>query len=293
MKKVAIVGSGFVGQATGVALIEKGHEVCFFDIDQEKINSLRDRGYQAFDPGSEELSEKDVFFLTVPTPSMEDGRVDLSFIKDASISLGKKALKMNAGYPIVVVKSTVPPQTTEKIIIPILEEFSGKKAGIDFGVAMVPEYLREVVSFEDARKPRVVVIGTAWDKTYETLESIFKPFACPIVRTTATEAEFQKYIHNCFNAAKISFFNEMRELGDALGLNTEKVFQLTVETAEASWNPRYGTKNLGYFDGSCLPKDTNGLLTWAKDSMAMELKLLEAVVEFNRGYASRFPRKNK
>lgn len=281
MTKLAVIGSGVVGQATGKGFIAKGYEVVFCDINPETLADLKNQGYQVCSPDLLE-QEKGVkaYFLPVSTPTI-DGKVKLDFLKSAVANLGRGALKKNDDYCVVVIRSTVPPNTIEGSLIPLLEKYSGKKAGKDFGVCMNPEYLREDSNEEDFENPWIIVIGELDTKSGEILDEIYSTCECPIAHTSIKEAEVQKYVHNIFNACKISFFNEMRMICETVNVDADKVFNLVSKSAEGSWNPQYGIRNLGPYSGSCLPKDTIAFLAWTKDELGKSLPLLKAVIKTN------------
>ena len=176
--------------------------------------------------------------------------------------------------------------TTEEVVIPILEEYSGKNAGRDFGICANPEYLRERCAEEDFSNPWIVVIGELDKRSGDLLQEVYHWVDCPIYRIPIKEAEMQKFVHNLFNANKISFFNEMRLVCQQLGLDCEKIFPLVAQSAEAIWNPLYGTRDLGPFGGSCLPKDTIAFLSWAK-KRGMEIPLVDAVLKVNEALEKR------
>lgn len=277
--RVAIIGSGVVGQATGKGLLTKGRQVVFSDINAKRIAELHQQGFQAVH--SEDLGgvEHDISFLTVSTPTV-NGRVVLDHLQSAVTDLGRR-LKEIDRYHLVVVRSTVPPGTTEGLVRETLEQHSGKIAGTDFGLCMNPEFLREKTATEDFLKPWVIVIGQFDEGSGDMLEAFYRQhFSCPVYRTSLREAEIQKYIHNLFNATKISFFNEMRMVCAELGLDAERIFPLVAQSAEASINPQYGIRDRGAFGGSCLPKDTSGFLDWT-GQLGMKLPLLKATIEVN------------
>lgn len=184
------------------------------------------------------------------------------------------------GYQLVVVKSTVLPGITEEIVIPLLERSSGLKPGFDFGVCVSPEFLRHRYALHDATNPKVIVIGANTSSAGDILADIYKDLSCPIVRMSLKEAELQKYVHNLFNATKISFFNEMRQVSKELGLATQSIFEATILSSEGLWNPQYGTRDWGPFGGSCLPKDLEAFKGWA-DDLGSSLYLVNAALEQN------------
>lgn len=281
-KKIAIIGSGFVGQATGKGLAAKGHEVVFYDVKPEVISSLNENGHVAkhIDSLSDRKEKEiDIFMMSVPTPTI-NARIELKYLKSALKDVGKAIGKMN-DIPLIVVRSTVPPGTTEKLAIPILEKASGKKNQQGFIVSMQPEFLREVSAEKDFTNPWVVVIGSDDDLAGKLLGKIYEPFGAPIFYTSLKEAEMMKYAHNLLNATKISFFNEMRLIGEKIGADPEVIFPIVVKSAEAMWNPDYGTKNFGPYSGSCLPKDTSAFFTWAMESLNFEMPVLKGTILTN------------
>jgi UDPglucose 6-dehydrogenase len=282
---IFIVGSGLVGQATGKGLVAKGFRVTFIDVRPAIVNQLRQQRYEAFEASELKKPDADIFLLSVPTYSLKPGINGLDFVKEAATSIGSWLSKTDK-YCLVVVRSTVLPDTTEETVIPILEEYSGKNAGRDFGVCMNPEYLRERCAEEDFSNPWIVVIGELDKRSGDLLQEVYHWVDCPIYRMPLKEAEMQKFAHNLFNANKISFFNEMRLACRQMGLDCEKVFPLVAQSAEASWNHLYGTRDLGPFGGSCLPKDTIAFLSWAKEQ-GMATPLVDAVLRVNEAVKKR------
>lgn len=278
--KIAIVGPGIVGKATGRALIEKGQEVGFIGRTYEQAERLRDEGYTAHSRTDLMKGDYDydVTMFTVSTPT-NNGKVNLDALELAAIDLGKR-IKNTKDYHVAVVKSTSPPGTSEDLVVRIIEEYSGKKAGKDFGVCMNPEYLREISAYEDSINPWVILIGELDKKSGDVLEAVYENFDCPIYRCSLKEAEMQKYVHNLYNATKISFFNEMRYIGKQMGIDTEKVFKYTALSCEGMLSPQYGIKDKGAFSGACLPKDTKAFLAFSK-SKGFHPELLDAVIQVN------------
>lgn len=278
---VCIVGPGVVGQATGKVLVEKGIKVGFLGIVKEQIEKLRNEGYNAFTK-DEILNgnyDFDITMFTVPTLTV-NGKIDLSALEQVAEDLGKR-LKHFKKYHLVVVKSTVLPGTTEDLVVPTIEKYSGKRVGKDFGACMNPEYLREQTAYDDTLNPWMTLIGEYDKKSGDMLELVYKDgFNCPLFRCKIKEAEMQKYVHNIFNAAKITYYNEMRQIADRVGINADKIFKYTAISCEGMWNPSYGIKNKGPFNGSCLPKDAQAFLHWAQIH-GFVASLLETVIEVN------------
>ena len=281
--KLSIIGSGVVGQATGKGFASKGFDITFIDVNPTIIDNLKEAGFQAYLVGDENIpNDTDISIFTVPTPTVND-EILLDYLKIAAKDLGKRIAKMEK-YHLAVVRSTVPPGTTESIV-KILERYSGKKAGIGFGVCMNPEYLREVSAVEDFANPWIVVIGEFDQKSGDLLEKVYKRFNCPIHRVSLKEAEMQKYVHNLYNAFKITFFNEMRRIAKAIKVDPDNMFELTTKSCEGIWNHKYGTRDFGPFSGACLPKDTQAFLAWAQKKN-LEANLLEATIEVNNTFKS-------
>ncbi len=277
------VGAGVVGRATGVALRDLGHRVRFADIDDVVVERLRAEGLDAGHMANLDLAGIDVVLVSVQTPTFED-RVDLRYLEaaiaDIGEALGRAAAAEPDRYRVVVVRSTIPPGTTEGTLVPVLEARSGLRAGAHFGVSMTPEYLRHWNAQADAAAPRAVVIGELDDRSGDLVERLVAPFGRPIHRMPIRSAEFHKYAHNLANAAKISFFNELREVAASIGADADRVFGLVTETAEGLWNAAYGTLDLGPFEG-CLSKDLRAFLTWAAER-GLELPVVSGAEETNR-----------
>lgn len=281
-KKIAVIGSGFVGKATGKGILQKGHPVTFFDVQPKVIQDLGANGYDARHIGTIAESEDDfdIFMLSVWTPTIRK-KIVLRYLEAAVRDVGLALKKTAADFPLVVIRSTVPPGTIEKKLVPILEKTSGKKIDEDFGVCMNPEFLREVSAEEDYAHPWLIVIGADDKLSGLLLGKVYEPFRAPIVHMSLAEAEMMKYVHNLLNATKISFFNEMRMVGDRLEIDSDSVFKATLKSAEAVWNPEYGTRNFGPFSGSCLPKDTQAFLNWTSEELDFELPVLQGVIRTN------------
>ncbi len=302
--RILIVGSGVVGEATGTVMSSHGFDVTFSDTSPEVVNRLKSKGYKAFEIAKLEKPDTDIYMISVPTypidickdeaaaeklersmSPLEWCDLGINFIKLASDTVGKWLLKADR-YQLVVVRSAVLPGTTEDMVIPILSEQSGKKAGVGFGVCVNPEYLRERVSVQDIAEPWVTVIGALDGRSGDMLEEVYKWAKCPLHRISLKEAEMQKFVHNLCNANKISFFNEMRLVCERIGVDGGRIIPIVVKSAEAIWSPEYGTRDYGPFGGKCLPKDTLAFLSWAKRS-GMEAHMLEAAIEVNHIFERR------
>lgn len=283
MADISIVGSGWVGENSGKGLIGLGHDVVFHDVSRDKVEELRGEGLDATTDLEDAVSRSDVTFLCVPTPATE-GSINLDYMSDATEELGE-VLKGLDGYHLIVVKSTVVPTTTEELVIPLLEEVSGKDAGEDFGVCMNPEFMTEISNswtdeedFAKGFSSDRVVIGEYDEDSGDRLEELYDSSDIPIYRTGLREAEMIKYANNCMLATKISFWNQIFLISEELGIDSDEV-------AEAvAMDPRigkYGTVHGMAFGGKCLPKDLRALIAFTKDEVGLDPELLEAVENIN------------
>ena len=225
--KVSVIGLGYVGSVTAACFAEIGHEVVCVDIDENKIKNINEGISPLYEEGLRDLLLKyagkkliatndyefaikvtDVSFICVGTPSAKNGSIDLSIVRAAVKSIGA-ALKTKEGYHVVVVKSTVVPETTEKFVLPILEEASGKIVGKDIGVAVNPEFLREGKAVHDFMHPDKIVIGAIDRKSGDLVSELYRTFECEVTLIDPTTAEMIKYVNNSLLATKISFANEI------------------------------------------------------------------------------------
>jgi len=301
LRKISIVGTGYVGLCTGVGFAIKGFHVITSTHDSAKASSINEGIPPFHEPGLKELLEKavsegylkcvttreeavlnsDVTFIAVGTPSRLDGSIDLKYIKDAAKEIGEALAKKDA-YHLVVVKSTVIPGTTQNVVKPLLEEHSGKRCGLDFGLCMNPEFLREGSAMHDTLHPDRIVIGEYDKRSGEVLQSLFENFyeneTPPIIRTNLPTAEMIKYANNSFLATKISFINQIANICQKTP-NTDIVMIAKAIGLDERINPRFFRAGLGY-GGSCFPKDVKALIAYSK-SIGYTPKLLEAVEEIN------------
>jgi UDPglucose 6-dehydrogenase len=274
--RITIVGSGVIGQATGVGLHHHGHEPIFFDIDDGKLNFLKMNGFAVSYHLDEAVDKSEVIFLCVPTPTI-NGKMEFKYIKTASENIGR-SLKKTSSYKIVVVKSTVLPSTTRVRVLPILEEYSGKKVGADMGLCMNPEFLTEKNALQDFLNPGRTIIGEYDKKSGDKVEELYKTFEAPIIRTSLENAEMIKYASNIFLAAKISYFNEIHLICEELGLDSKVISE------GVSLDPRigkYGVYGGRPFGGNCLPKDLDSFLSYLEERK-IEASMIKHVQRINK-----------
>jgi UDPglucose 6-dehydrogenase len=290
-----IVGAGIVGTSTGKGLIKKGYDVLFVDKNPDIIKDLEEKGYRACLPddlsGFDTGARASMFCVDTPLGERNEndfGGLDLSNMISAVSThakwLGKSKQSSFNGdkyYHLIVIRSTVLPGTTRGVLLPLIKKYSGLEVGEDLGLCMHPEFLRTVSAEEDYLNPRATIIGQYDGKSGDFLENIYSKFQGEKIRVDLDTAEFMKFVHNCFNATKISFSNEMWQLGQSLGLDANLALRLAAKTAEGLWNPNYGLVGGQPYGGHCLPKDTEGFAQFAQRFNAVT-PLLSAVVRINR-----------
>lgn len=247
MGRAIVVGGGTVGEPTGRGLERVGHAVSFVDLNPDRVKVLREKGLAA--TTTVDLSCPSSFvFIAVPTP--HDGpRYDLSYIEAAATAIGK-ALRNSSEFHTIVVRSTVPPGTTEGLVLPILERESGRRVHEHFGLAANPEFLRAASNHEDFLMPWMTVVGSRSARTVERMVQLYKPFGGEVCTfTNPTKAEFVKCAHNIFNATKISFWNEMWMVANRMGFSSDEIAAVVAKSAEGSINPQYGIRGGMPFGG--------------------------------------------
>jgi UDPglucose 6-dehydrogenase len=294
--KISIIGTGYVGLSTGVGFAVKGNEVVCVDINKGKVEKINQGVSPIYEPLLDDYLKRvlkegkfrattdlkgaiegtGVSFISVGTPSREDGSIDLKYIEEVSKQIGE-VLRNKKEYHVVVVKSTVVPETTEKVVIPNLEKSSGKKAGANFGVCMNPEFLKEGKAMEDFLKPDRVVIGSIDRRSGDVIEKLYKNFQSPMLRTDLKTAEMIKYASNALLATKISFSNEIGNVCKKLGIDVNDVMKGVGLDSRISG--KFLNAGCGY-GGSCFPKDVDALIWKAKD-IGYEPKLLQEVHDLN------------
>jgi UDPglucose 6-dehydrogenase len=308
--RIAVIGTGYVGLVSGVCLAEKGHTVKCVDIDEEKVRRINGGEPPIFEVSLPELLKKnlrtrflattdlkeavmssDLTLIAVGTPF--DGReIDLSYVRTVASDIGKVLREIHS-YHVVVVKSTVVPGTTDSVVAPLLEEYSGKKAGSDFGVGMNPEFLTEGQAIQDFMKPDRIVLGGVDDRTLDVMAGLYSSFeGTPVIRTNTRTAEMIKYASNALLATMISFANELATVSAAVGeIDAIDVMEgvhaslyLTVPCGEGRTTRPPITSFLlpgCGFGGSCLPKDVSALVSHGRKH-GVNMPLLDAVMTINR-----------
>ena len=307
--KISIIGTGYVGLVSGVCLAEKGHDVTCVDLDQSKVDRINAGHSPIHERGLDELLAKccgvnfrattdlraavldsEISMIAVGTP-FDGDEIDLKYIRAAASQIGA-ALKDKPSYHVVLVKSTVVPGTTNEVVLPLVEEASGKKAGTGFGVGMNPEFLREGEAVQDFLFPDRIVLGGYDERTLDVLEELYRPFSnVDQLRTDPRTAEMIKYTANSLLATMISFSNEIGNLCASIpnvdvtevmrGVHLDK--RLSPILADGTRiKPSFTTyleAGCG-FGGSCFPKDVKALIAHGR-KLGRGMSLLDAVVKVN------------
>jgi UDPglucose 6-dehydrogenase len=298
MHKISFVGMGYVGLCTAVCFANKGFKTIVSTKNPEKAEMVKKGIPPFYEPQLEELLKKaiktknlkvvvgrkgavlktDVTFMTVGTPPQPDGSVNLRFVEETSREIGETLKEKENGH-LVVVKSTVPPGTTEKLVKTNIE----KQCGINFGLCMNPEFLREGNAIYDTLHPDYIVIGEYDKKSGDTLEEFYKQFYGknnpPIMRTNLPTAELIKYANNTFLATKISFINTFANICEKIPrADVKKVAEAIGKDHRI--NPHFLNAGLGW-GGSCFPKDLKALIAYSK-KLGYNPTLIQATNKANR-----------
>lgn len=291
MGKIAVVGTGYVGLVTGTCFAETGNNVVCIDIDENKIERMRNGEIPIYEPHLDVLFERnikaqrltfttsleegikdaEIIFLALPTPPGEDGSADLSYILGVADHLGK----IITDYKVIVDKSTVPVGTAEKVYAAVKVN-----AKVDFAVVSNPEFLREGFAVDDFMKPDRVVIGTSDDRAKKIMETLYKPFVRqgnPILFMDEKSAELTKYAANAFLATKITFMNEIANFCELVGADVDKV-RIGIGSDERI-GKRFLFPGIGY-GGSCFPKDVQALHKSGIEAN-FNFEILQAVMQVN------------
>ena len=297
--KIAVVGTGYVGLVSGTCFAEMGNDVTCVDIDESKVESLRNGRLTIYEPGlevyfergrrenrlhfttdlAEAVEEAEVVFLALPTPPAEDGSADLQYVLGVADDIGGLlAAHPDWGYKVLVDKSTVPVGTARRVTAAV--EAHGLESGTHFSVVSNPEFLREGVAVDDFMKPERVVIGTDSERAGEIMTRLYEPFVRsgnPIIVMDEESAEMTKYAANSLLATKITFMNEIANLCDLVGADVDQV-RRGIGT-DSRIGPKFLYAGIG-FGGSCFPKDVQALHRTAREE-GYSFEILDAVLRVN------------
>ena len=292
--KIAVVGTGYVGLVTGTCFADGGHDVMCVDVDERKVQTMREGRIPIYEPGLKHVFDRairenrlsfttsleeafisaDAVFLCLPTPPGADGQADLSFVLGVADDLGD-LFNAHPGYRVVVNKSTVPVGTADKV----REAIAAKTDG-EFDVVSNPEFLREGAAVEDFMKPERVVVGTRSDRAAELMTTLYQPFVRsgnPIIVMDERSSELTKYAANAMLATKITFMNEIANICERTGADVDQV-RRGIGT-DSRIGKRFLFAGIGY-GGSCFPKDVQAIHHTAGE-YGYDFQILDAVMAVN------------
>jgi len=301
---ISVFGLGYVGTVSAGCLAKDGHHVLGVDPAANKVelinrgqspiiepeigeivaSAVKDGRLRATDDVVRAVQETDVSFVCVGTPSRTNGNLDLGYIRRVCEEIGQ-VLRNKAGWHLVVIRSTVLPGTMRDMVVPVLEQESGKKAGTDFGLCHNPEFLREGTAVNDFHFPPQTVIGELNKASGDVLARLYERIPAPMVRTELETAEMLKYVNNSWHALKIGFANEIGNLSKAFGVDAHAVMKIFCQDTKLNISPAYLMPGFA-FGGSCLPKDLRALNYQAK-TQDLELPILTSILHSNEMQVTR------
>lgn len=304
--RISVFGMGYVGVVAAGCLAADGHHVTGVDPNATKIDLInkgvppiveKDIGEivaQAVKNGllsanqdvAAAVRDTDISLICVGTPSRLNGALDLSYVRKVCEEIGS-ALKTKKDFHVVVARSTMLPGTMREVVIPALEEASGKRAGVEFGVCNNPEFLREGTAVWDYRNPPKTVIGETDNRSGDVLASLYEGLNAPLIRTSVETAEMVKYTDNVWHALKVAFANEIGNICKGVDIDSHEVMEIFCKDTKLNLSPYYLKPGFA-FGGSCLPKDVRAL-TYKARTLDIDLPVLNAILPSNerqvdRGY---------
>jgi GDP-mannose 6-dehydrogenase len=299
--KISIFGLGYVGAVSLACLSRDGHDVIGVDIDQTKLDLIMSGKTPVVEEGMVDLMasaaasgkvtvttdaqravlDSEISLVCVGTPSAANGSQDQGAILRLAVEIGR-AIGAKSAPHVVVFRSTLVPGTVEDVLRPIVEQYSGKKDGVDFHLCFQPEFLREGSSIKDYDNPPFTIVGANHDYPVERLRELFGALPCKFIQTSVRSAEMMKYCCNNFHALKITFANETARLCDALGVDAFEVMDLVCQDTQLNISKAYLKPGFS-FGGSCLPKDLRATTYLAK-MHDVEIPMLAGILPSNRNH---------
>ena len=297
--EISVIGLGYVGTVVAACLARLGHRVTGVDTQRSKVDLLnagkppiveqdidalvdeqvRARRLSATTNLAEAVGTADLAMVCVGTPSRGNGRIDLTHVRSVCEEMGP-VLRKHAGAPVVAIRSTVLPGTTRDVVIPALESTSGRRAGVDFGLCMNPEFLREGTAVRDFMSPPKTVIGELNRASGDVLAKLYDGLPGPLVRTDIETAEMVKYVDNAWHALKVGFANEIGRICKAVGTDGHQIMDIFCRDQKLNISPAYLKPGFA-FGGMCLPKDLRALLAKAA-AHDVSVPILSSVLPSNQ-----------
>jgi GDP-mannose 6-dehydrogenase len=304
MRHVSVFGLGYVGAVTAACLANRGSCVVGVDVNPHKVGMFQAGRAPVLEPGLEDLvvsgcqsgclrattdtalaiSETEISFICVGTPSMHNGRLDLNSVEHSCREIGR-ALRQKDQFHWVVVRSTVLPGTGRSLVIPTLESASGKRAGVDFAVCSNPEFTREGCAVADYMNPAMTVLGCDDRSQLAALRDVYREFPGKVFETSLNVAEMVKYTCNAFHALKIAFANEIGTMCKQLDVDVAEMMEIFTSDRKLNISTAY-LKPGAAFGGSCLPKDLRAISYRAKQ-LDVDLPLLNSILPSNNAHLDR------
>ena len=296
--KVSILGLGYVGAVSAGLLARDGHHVIGVDPYQPKVDLInagktpvieKDIGdiiagavkatrLRATRDAHEAVHGSDISLICVGTPSLPNGSLDLKYVRAVCEEIAQ-SLRTKDEYHVVVARSTMLPGSMRTTVIPTLEEYSGKRAGVDFGVCNNPEFLREGTAVYDYYNPPKTVIGETDARAGDLLASLYQDLDAPLIRTNIETAEMVKYADNVWHALKVGFANEIGNISKALGIDGHEVMSIFCKDTKLNLSSYYMKPGFA-FGGSCLPKDVRALTHRAR-TLDVDTPVLNSIMPSN------------
>lgn len=301
--KISVFGLGYVGAVTSVCFADMGHQVTGIDLDHKKVDGMNKgvtpiveeglaedlahvltrKRFKATTDAVQAVINSDISLVSVCTPSHEDGSCNIDYLLEVSKTIGE-ALTLKDTYHLVLYRSTVPPGTTRRDLIPAIEKASGKKCGSDFGVCFNPEFLRETTAIEDFHQPPKTVVGASDEYAARMTQLLYRGVSGNIFTCSMEAAEFVKYIDNTWHGLKVCFGNEVGRLCKANDVDSHEVMNIFCEDRKLNISRRYLMPGFA-FGGSCLPKDIRGIQHLAED-LHLDLPLINSLIHSNNAHIS-------
>ena len=303
-RNVSVFGLGYVGSVTAACLAHQGHRVVGVDSNAAKTESLESGRSPIIEKGLDDLIasarkdsrlsattdaasavlQSEISLICVGTPSQPNGKLDLTHIRNVCREIGQ-VLRQSDKFHWVVLRSTVLPGTTENVVVPVLEEAAGKRAGVDFAVCYNPEFIREGTAVADFFEPPLTVLGASNQSHFSPLRDVYDGVNGRVFETSLAGAEMVKYACNAFHAIKIGFANELGTLCKAFGVDTQSVSEIFTSDTRLNISTAYLSPGFA-FGGSCLPKDLRALTYGAKE-LDIQLPLLASILPSNTQHIER------
>jgi GDP-mannose 6-dehydrogenase len=301
---ISVFGLGYVGSVSAACFASMGHRVIGVDVNPAKVEMMESGRSPIIEAGMNELVaegnracrlhatvdsvaavlESDVSFVCVGTPSLRNGKLDLSHIEKVAREIGGALQQKKTGHTFVL-RSTVLPGTTESVVLPILEQASGRRAGVDFAVAYNPEFMREGSAVADFLQPPYTILGAQDPSHLTPLRELYKQTPGKVFETSVGVAEMVKYLSNAFHAVKVTFANEVGTLCKHLNVDAQAVTEIFASDTRLNISRAYLSPGFA-FGGSCLPKDVRALTYKAKE-LDLKLPMLESLLPSNAEHVER------